>query len=419
MMTQAFYSGISGIKAHSSGINAVSDNLANLSTIGYRGYEMEFAPLFEDMLNTPQTKSIDSSVGVGVRVQTTATKHNTGSLMLTDRSTDLAIEGDGWFGIKREGDTLYTRNGAFGFDENDNLVTEDRFHVLGTMGGNISGNILTKALDEIVLGDVSTQEKLRFPKALTYPPEPTTKASFFANLGVEDVPRVISASIVNSEGKRNKLTLEFAKSAHQVLPGSQWDVKATTMSLDGHTIYDSKTGVVSFNSSGGLVSSTLKSIGNNGSSIELDLGKDFSGVVAIDVPVVGNGSSVANGTVGGELRGYDINKNGEVIATFTNGKQSSVGRIAIYHFANNQGLSRISGTKFHPTQNSGDAFFFKDKNGQNIIGTDIDNFKLEGSNYSIDVGLTQLIILQRAFDANSKSITTADEMIQKALSMDA
>jgi len=71
------------------------------------------------------------------------------------------------------------------------------------------------------------------------------------------------------------------------------------------------------------------------------------------------------------------------------------------------------------TDNSGKPFFRKDQNGQNIIGTDITNFKLEGSNYSVSTGLTELIILQRAYDANAKSVTTADQMIQKALQMGA
>ncbi|MCD6172764.1 MAG: flagellar hook protein FlgE, partial [Sulfurimonas sp.] len=120
-----------------------------------------------------------------------------------------------------------------------------------------------------------------------------------------------------------------------------------------------------------------------------------------------------------DLEGYAINKNAEIIATFTNGIQSIVGKIAIYHFQNDQGLERLNGTKFAQGSNSGEAIFYKDATGQNIIGSDIVNFKLEGSNIDITYGMTELIILQRSFDANSKSITTADEMMQKALNMDA
>jgi len=418
MMTQAFYSGISGLKTHSVGINAVSDNLANISTIGYRGYDVEFKSLFEDMQNTTADSSVNSTVGVGSQIQTTSMMQRNGSLQLTDRSTDLAIDGNGWFGVQKDAKPVYTRDGAFTFDANDDLVTVDGFHVLGTMGGNINGEILTSVIDEIPLGDIATQEKLRFPKTLTYPPEATSNASFFANLGVDPELRTVGAAVVDPQGVKNHLRLAFEKDPVQSPPGSQWNVTATTQTLDGTTIYDTKTGRVEFNSAGGLISSTLSTIDNNGASVTMDLGSGFSGIVAINVPVV-SGSSLADGTIGGDLMGYEINKNAEVIATFTNGMQSSVGKIAIYHFQNDQGLERLSGTKFQESSNSGKALFYKDASGQNIIGTNISNFMLEGSNYRMEAGLTELIILQRAFDANSKSVTTADEMMQKALSMDA
>ena len=418
MMTQAFYSGISGIKTHSVGIDAVSDNLANISTIGYRGYNMEFAPLFENMINSSNTTTLDSSIGVGTRVQATAMINSNGSLMLTDRSTDLAIDGDGWFGIQGDGNPVYTRDGSFTFDANDDLVTVDGSHVLGTMGTNINDEMLTVVIDEIFLGNINTQEKLCFPKSLTYPPEATSNASFYANLGVEAEIRIVSASVIDPDGSKNHLKLVFTKDSVQSSPGSQWNVTATTQTLEGDIVYDIQTGRVEFDAAGGLISSTLTSIDNNGASVAMDLGSGFSGIVATNTPVV-VGSSQTDGIIGGDLMGYEINKNAEVIATFTNGIQSSVGKIAIFHFQNDQGLERISGTKFQESSNSGEPIFFTNENGQNIIGASIVNFKLEGSNYAMEVGLTELIILQRAFDANSKSITTADEMLQKALNMDA
>ena len=418
MMTQAFYTGISGVKTHSYGIDAVSDNLANINTVGYRGYDVEFKCLFENTKSTTSSEITDDTIGIGSQLQTTSMTQDTGSLQTTDKSTDLAIYGDGWFGVQKNNETFYTRDGAFTFDKDNDLVAVDGSYVLGTMGGNISGEILTKSIDTIPLGDVTTQQKLRFPKTLTYPQEATSKAVFRANLGVDAKPRTIGATVIDAKGVRNSLRLEFTKDPVQSPPGSQWNVKATTQTLDGKTIYDTKTGRVLFDSAGGLVSSTLSPVNNNGTPVTVDLGSAFSGVVSIDNAGI-YGSSTADGTISGDLMGYDINKNGEVTATFTNGKQSSVGKIAVYHFQNNQGLERISGTRFQESFNSGKAIFFKDANGQNIVGSDISNFRLEGSNYKIEVGLTELIILQRAFDANSKSITTADEMMQKALQMDA
>ena len=142
-----------------------------------------------------------------------------------------------------------------------------------------------------------------------------------------------------------------------------------------------------------------------------------SDINSVGITALITSSSTANGTMGGELEGYEININGEVIAAFTNGMQSSVGKIAVYHFQNDQGLERLSGVNFQESSNSGKPIFYKDANGQNVLGTQITNFKLEASNVDITYGMTELIILQRSFDANSKSVTTADEMMKKALEM--
>jgi len=344
---------------------------------------------------------------------------NQGSLLLSDQSTDMAIDGDGWFGVTGNKDVFYTRAGNFTFDANNDLVTaEDGFFVLGTRGNNIENGVLTKTITELPLGDVASQEKLRFPKTLDYPPEPTTEASFFGNIGVGDTAAVVSASAIDPKNSKNQLKLTFTKAAVQNTLGTRWEIEGVTQSLDGKQVYDRQKGIVEFNELGAITSNTLTSIDNNGVRVSIDLGSGFNGITAID-NVPASLSSLANGTIGGELVGYEINQNAEVIATFTNGMQSSVGKIALFHFQNDQGLTRISGTRFQESSNSGNAIFFKDANGQNILGANVANFKTEGSNVRFEVGLTQLIVLQRSYNANSKSITTADQMMQKALDMDA
>lgn len=416
-MTQAFYTGVSGIKTNQFAIDVVSDNLANVNTTGYRGSEYEFSSLFEDAINTSHSLT-SSTVGVGSRIQATSLKQGQGVLELTDRSTDLAILGDGWFAIQGNDEPIYTRDGAFTFDENDDLVSLDGFHVLGTMGGNIDGNTLTTKLASTDLADVAKQEKLQFPKTLVYSTQPSTFANYVGNLGLPDAPRTLGASVIDPENNINNLELAFTPSEPQVEPGIQWDVVATTQTLDGLTTYDTQTGKVEFDSAGALISSTLTSIDNNGAEVNIGVGAGFTGLVSLPNTDI-HGSSSTDGTQGGDLVGYNINKDAEVIATFSNGEQSSVGKIAVYHFQNDQGLHRINGAKFQESSNSGRPVFFKDANGKNITGTDITNFKLEGSNIDMTYGITELIILQRSFDANSKSITTADQMMQKALNMDA
>jgi len=418
MMTQAFYTGLSGLQSQQKAIDVISDNLANVSTVGFRGNFTEFSSMFEEMLQTSDVmSSVDSSIGLGTTVNSIVMDESQGVIQLTERSTDLAILGDGWFGIQAEGNPLYTRDGSFTFDSNRDLVTNDGYYVLGTMGNNINDGVLTQQLNEVPLADIATQEKLRFPDNLTYPAEPTTLVTFDGNLSLNDEVATMSAGVISSDGVKNRLRLEFTKSAIQVPPGVQWDIIATTESLEGDVIYSTEKGIVSFDERGALLSNTLQTIDNQGTTVSLNLGTGYEGVVSTSSPFTS--STFSNGVESGVLLGYDINKNGEVIATFSNGKQSSVAAIAVYHFANDRGLERVSGSRFSESANSGEAVFAQDENGNNIIGADLTNFKLEGSNVKMEVGLTDLIIMQRSYDANSKSVTTADQMLQKALDMDA
>jgi len=415
MMTQAYYTGISGILSNQKAIDITSDRIANISTVGFKGVNPEFTTLFEDAIHTPSTSD---EVGLGTRVNADATSMENGSIKMSDKSTDLAIDGDGWFGVMNADKKYYTRAGDFVFDSNNDLTTIDGMYVLGTMAGNINGNILTKEVSETKLGDINSQQSLRFPKYLIYPPIPTQNTQFFGNLGVNDELRTFGATVVDKDNNKNNLKLEFSKSKEQTPPGIQWDIVATTQSIDGTKIYDKKEGKLFFDEHGALLSYNLTTIDNNGTQVNINLGKDFGGIIATNTPFT-PGSSKSDGTIGGTLIGYEINRNAEVIATFTNGRQSSVGKIALYHFQNNQGLKRISGTKYEKSSNSGEAFFYKNKNGENILGADIMNFRLESSNVLMSNALTELIIYQRSFDANGKVITTANEMMQKALSMNA
>jgi len=419
MMIQAFYTGVSGIKSDQTAIDVTSDNISNVNTVGFRQYNTEFSSIYNNMINTDNlNSSVSNSVGIGTDIQVTGMSLARGSLIDSERSTDLAITGDGWFGVQSDSGTIYTRDGNFGFDENRNFVTAEGFHVLGTKGNNIKDGVLTSVLDEVKLGNVATQEQLNFPKTLKYPPHPTENAEFKLNLGLEDELRTAGASVIDSKNNKNSLKLEFKKSEIQTPPGVQWDVTATTKNIDDETVYDTKTGKLNFDSAGALISTTLTTIDNNGTTININLGSGYDGISATSTTVV-QAISKVDGTIGGDLVGYEISKNAEVIATFTNGLQSSVGKIAVYHFQNDQGLERVGGSSFKESSNSGRPIFFQDNNGQNILGTEVQSYKLENSNVKIEVALSELIILQRSFDSNSKIISTADQMLQKAIDMDA
>lgn len=442
-MTQGYYAGISGLMSNQSGLDVISNNLANVSTTGYKGSTAEFSDLLSKVVtggNTPTSNDI----GYGSRLQATSIQFTQGSLMQTERFNDLALGGNGWFGVVSKNQTSYTRDGSFSLDtaqkingdvnsSTAHMVTADGKYVTGTMLTNFAYNaafdygdktkngasgayVINNPTSDVPLAGVSSQGILEFPARLAYPVEPTTKTDFFGNLGVTNDIRTISADVVSAKNEINRLKLTFTKSATQPANAVAWDVVATVTSNDGSKVYDTQNGQAIFGSTGGLSSCSIASMNNDGSPVAVNLGDNYSGVISID-GVATSGSSRSNGLSGGTLTKYGINSDGTILADFSNGRQSAIGRVAVYHFQNDQGLTRDGANNFTVSSNSGKPVFWTDKSGNAISGAAVQSGYLEKSNVDLSVGLTDMIVMQRAYQANSKTITTVDDMIQKALQM--
>jgi flagellar hook protein FlgE len=444
-MTQGYYAGISGVLSSQSGMDVLSNNLANASTTAYKSSTAEFSDLFTQAIASSSASSPTSDdLGVGSKLQATSIQFKQGSLLASDRFNDLALEGNGWFGVVSNNQTSYTRDGTFAFDTSQavsgdvnsstaRLVTGDGQYVTGTMLSNFSYNaafdygdktanaasgayLINNPTNTVPLAGANKQGPLELPTRLAYPVSPTTQAQFFGNLGIDAQVRTISSNLVSSSNENNNLKLTFTQSATQPTEGTSWDVVATVTSHDGATVYDTQNAQVTFGTAGDLKNSTLSSVNNNGSSVAINLGSNFSGLTSTAGMGI-SGSSQSDGTTGGTLTKYGINTDGTIIADFSNGKQSAVGRVAVYHFQNDQGLTSEGGNKFSASDNSGKPVFWTDSTGNAIAGANVRSGYLEGSNVDLAVGLTDMIIMQRAYQANSKTITTVDDMIQKALQM--
>lgn len=421
-MIQALYAGVSGLQSFQTGIDVLANNIANVNTVGFKGSNTEFSNLLEKSVSTSGSSKVSTQAGLGVQVNAISLDLNTGSYYQTENGTDLAIVGeDGWFGLAGpNNESFFTRAGNFRFDpfsadgiqNTSRLINPDGYFVTGTLANNTNSGILSPEVDFLELNpaNVNSQQALIFPSELTFPVQPTTRADFFGNIGVENIPQVVSATVISPQSERNNLRLVFTQAAVQPPVGTRWDVLATTQTADGSLIYDTQTGTVDFDGSGALISSTLGPLDNNGASVVANLGTGFDGLLSNSGPTVASSAKV-DGTLAGELIDYSVNRNGDVISTFTNGRQSVVGKVAIYHFQNDQGLEAIGGNKFRASENSGKPIFYAQNNGELLSNT------LENSNVKLDTALTELIILQRAYDATSKTITTSDEMLKNALQM--
>ncbi|KIM09863.1 MAG: flagellar hook-basal body protein [Sulfurovum sp. FS06-10] len=185
-----------------------------------------------------------------------------------------------------------------------------------------------------------------------------------------------------------------------------------------YEIVDTQTGVVTFGGAGQLLTNTIPALSNGGTPLTLNLGEpnSYTGLISSTTLEKSN-VATSDGYVEGFLSAYGMDGYGNVIAEFSNGRSSAIAKVALYHFQNDQGLTQTTSTYFTPSSNSGNPIFYANANGESFLGSKIVSTKLEGSNVSMATALTELIIMQKAFDASAKSITTSDQLIQNAINM--
>lgn len=226
--------------------------------------------------------------------------------------------------------------------------------------------------------------------------------------------------LLNADGTKNKLELTLTKRVPQGANGTVWDAAATVKDASGAVVSNTN-GELNFDYEGRLVNSTLSALDNNGSQIELDFGTPVAaGQIYSGVTSTSQAKSISiaqDGVREGILKDYYTNDSGNILAQFTNGQVRSVGKVALYHFQNEQGLAKMGDNIYSQSANSGAAFFYKDAGGKSIYGAKLASSMLEQSNVDLAQALTEVIVTQKAYDANAKSITTSNEMLQRAIEL--
>lgn len=226
--------------------------------------------------------------------------------------------------------------------------------------------------------------------------------------------------LLNADGTKNKLELTLTKRVPQGANGTVWDAAATVKDASGAVVSNTN-GELNFDYEGRLVNSTLSALDNNGSQVELDFGTPVAaGQIYSGVTSTSQAKSISiaqDGVREGILKDYYTNDSGNILAQFTNGQVRSVGKVALYHFQNEQGLAKMGDNIYSQSANSGAAFFYKDAGGKSIYGAKLASSMLEQSNVDLAQALTEVIVTQKAYDANAKSITTSNEMLQRAIEL--
>lgn len=452
-MMRSMYTGVSGLRVHQGKMDTIGNNIANVNTVGFKRGQVTFQEVFSQVTKGASAPSggkggtNPQQIGMGVALGSINTIHTVGPGQRTDNPTDLMIGGEGFFVVSDDinnNNKYYTRAGNFQLDRDGNLVTADGFRVLG-YGADENGNILS---------DVTN---IRINKSDTSAPTATERITFKGNLdsGAEIIAlddarqgELVDTVITDSLGNSYKVTFEMKKT-DEGDDGSEW-----TMSLKdivevstGNSIFDEDAdgnpiipdgvfegeGILNFNKSGKLIinpddpltaSLNFESIADR---IKGTIGKDGNGTITIfdstDPESTKNIHQYANetdfkpfahGNTSGTLEGFSIDATGTVVGVFTNGERRALGQLMIAKFDNPTGLQKMGGNMFLDTRNSGEAQF--GKAGATGYGP-IDGGVLEMSNVDISLEFTEMITTQRGFQANSRIITTSDEMLQELVNM--
>jgi flagellar hook protein FlgE len=425
-INNAMNTGLSGLGAEGQAIGILGDNVANANTVGFKASRA----IFEDVLGGAMGSR--DAVGGGVRMVRTQQLFAQGSFLSTGQPTDLALAGDGFFVVHGALNGLvsdfYTRAGQTTLAQDGTLVNPDGLAIQGYKV-NADGTFGP------AIGSVQV------PTA-ALPPKPTSKVSLTANLDATATPPALAWDPQNPAATSNfgttttsydSLGNAHATSVYLVNTGpGTWDYHAlangaeVTGGTPGQN-FEFAGGTLTFTTGGALATSALTSGGTvdytgatPGQAVNLDFGKPIaSGGTGLDgTTQFGAPSSVSaqsqDGYSSGSFTGVQVDSTGVVRGTYDNGQKISMAQLAVAKFRSDDGLSRAGNNLWAASRDSGDASLGAAGAGGRPA---VVSGALEQSNVDISTQFVDLISHQRAFQANSKTITTVDEMMQTVLGM--
>ena len=415
--------GISGMNASGNALGVSGDNIANAGTNGFKASRAEF----QDVLSTT-LKGIDGGdqFGSGTRLAHIRPMFTQGSVSRTDNITDLAINGNGFFIIDAPFGRGFTRDGAFGFDKEGQMINGDGYLVLG-FAADDKGKIINK-LSPIKLGNT------------TIPAKATDKVKVMMNLDsreeikqfnidkAEDTANFSSGiTVYDNVGTARLVTIYYNKTAD-----NQWEYHAVIDGKDAingkdKSLVEMANGKLVFNDKGvlqeeipGQNAFNFNKGAAQGQKIEFDFGKSIKegGDGLTGSTQYGSSSNVARHTQDGysaaTLTSMSFNDDGVLTAVYNNGISRNIAQIAIGKFENNEALMKVGKNLYKESRASGDAAIGKP--GESGRG-EVFSKSLELSNVDLAEEFVSLMNMQRNFQANVKTLTTADQMLQEIINL--
>ncbi|MCC6544149.1 MAG: flagellar hook protein FlgE [Nitrospirae bacterium] len=436
----SLFTGISGLNANGTSLSVIGNNIANVNTVGFKASRAAFS----DVLSQSLTGSSGSQIGRGVYLSDVSTLFSQGSMETTSSALDFGIDGEGFFLVNDSaGTSYYSRAGQFSINKEGYIVNPEGYF-LQAYQANSTGNA-TSTIGNI---DVSSN---------TTPPNTTSNVQVTANLDSSKAP-IASGFDINDVGNSyhfsNSLTVyDSLGNQHQVTTyytkihedtaggtGNYWQWNAVADGATGTEVMGR--GYLQFDSSGALVAENtadmdidpvsglglasvisdfnFKGGGVQNQAINFDFGTSITeGGSGLDgTTQFGSASTTVfmnqNGYAAGSLKSINVNQSGIISGLFTNGQTRTIGQIVIGMFTNPEGMTKIGKNLYAQSFDSGQPVLGSPDNGGR--GRILAN-TLELSNVDLAEEFVKLITTQRAFQANSRIITTTDSMLEELVNL--
>jgi flagellar hook protein FlgE len=436
-MMRSMFSGVSGLRAHQTKMDVIGNNVANVNTVGFKSGRVTFQEVFSQTLKGAGAPDASSGrggtnamqVGLGIGVASVDTITTRGSLQRTDNPTDLSIEGDGFFIVQggRQDTFRFTRAGNFGLDKTGNLVADNGMNVMGWQTYSTDANGAStfdteKPLEAINLYSDSQNGNKRMIAA-----KATSNAVFAGNLksfATAADTFSIPMTVYDDLGTAYKINVDFTKGASVAGVSTTWNwtmntgADATASSVAGTAAIGSLTfganGQLDPATAGPTFDNFISPISANTGVKPFAIKLDFTKLSMFASDFSAKPTNI-DGYSTGDLVTFNIGSDGILTGIYSNGQQQPLGMVGLAGFDNSAGLQKVGENMYIPTTNSGD---FKKglKPGGQGVGT-LNPGTLEMSNVDLSKEFTDMIITQRGFQANSRIITTSDEMLQELVNL--
>jgi flagellar hook protein FlgE len=418
----SFQQGLSGLNAAGKSLDIIGNNIANANTYGAKSSRAEFGDMYAAALGAGGT----SNIGIGVNLQAVTQQFTQGNITTTANSLDLAINGQGFFEVSNGGQTLYSRNGQFQVNKDGFIVNNQGGQLLGypaddqgviQPGLAVPLQLPTAGIEPRASTEIEMEFNLDSGSAITLPA--TTPAIDMTDATTYN--NATSLTVYDARGENVALTYYFQKAASDT-----WNVyvtaNGTSVAVDGAGDPAPVT-TITFPSNGGSPLSPSTPV-----SLDIPATINAAGAETLAIPGIQldlSGASQNAGAFGvtnltqdgyapGQLSGLTIEKDGIVMATYSNGQSKPAGQIELSTFRNPQGLKPLGGNLWSRTYESGDPIVGTP--GQGNLGV-LQSGALEESNVDMTAELVNMITAQRYYQANAQTIKTQDQVMQTLVNL--